>query len=301
MKTLNLYNSEASQIKYKVSRFPDGQCQITIDERIKVGNSGLLDYHLESTHSVDLLSRMNSFSDLELIICATQALMDLGVIDIHLTVPYFLGSRSDRKFEYGSCNYLKKVICPIINSLQFASVNILDPHSDVLEACLDNFHKISNDSFYDWVREELSDLDITLVSPDGGALKKIYNASKVLKYEEDIVTCSKYRDTDGKLSMTHVPINGSYHTDKTMVIVDDICDGGRTFINIAKRIADYKYNNKLILVVTHGIFSAGLKELSQYFDTIYCTNSYRDINSMTEFGMHNERYLGLIKQFDVFS
>lgn len=46
--------------------------------------------------------------------------------------------------------------------------------------------------------------------------------------------------------------------------------------------------------------SAGLKELSQYFDRIYTTNSYRDINSMNDFGMRNERYLDLVKQINIF-
>jgi ribose-phosphate pyrophosphokinase len=50
------------------------------------------------------------------------------------------------------------------------------------------------------------------------------------------------------------------------VIVDDICDGGRTFLEIAKTIRSKKRNisifgDKIYLVVTHGIFSAGFDEL----------------------------------------
>jgi phosphoribosylpyrophosphate synthetase len=64
---------------------------------------------------------------------------------INLYVPYFLGARSDRKFTEGGINYLKDVICPIINSQKFKkSVTILDVHSDVIEACIKNYKKIDN-------------------------------------------------------------------------------------------------------------------------------------------------------------
>lgn len=69
--------------------------------------------------------------------------------------------------------------------------------------------------------------------------------------------------------------------EKDFIIIDDICDGGATFINIASKIKEYykgfKYEPKIYLIVTHGIFSKGFKELSEYFDGIYCTNSYKNI------------------------
>lgn len=143
MKTLNLTNLEASEIKYEVSRFPDGQNNLKITdlpyEYIDYGN-----VEINELPIVQIKSRLNNFKDLELIICATKSLRNLGVKEIHLYTPYFLGSRSDRKFEEGSNNYLKDVICPIINSLNFKSVTVLDPHSDVLEVCLNNFKKVDN-------------------------------------------------------------------------------------------------------------------------------------------------------------
>jgi ribose-phosphate pyrophosphokinase len=60
------------------------------------------------------------------------------------------------------------------------------------------------------------------------------------------------------------------------VIVDDICDGGRTFTEIAKAIRTQVPNARIYLVVTHGIFSAGFEELEKYFERIYTTNSYKD-------------------------
>jgi len=140
MKTLNLTNKDASNIKYRKDKFPDGQQNLTLT---KVGVLGVPIATLKNG-VVEIQSRLNNFLDLELIICATKSLRNLGVKEIHLCTPYFLGSRSDRQFEKGGNNYLKDVICPIINSLNFESVTVLDPHSFVLEGCLNNFKSQSN-------------------------------------------------------------------------------------------------------------------------------------------------------------
>jgi ribose-phosphate pyrophosphokinase len=57
--------------------------------------------------------------------------------------------------------------------------------------------------------------------------------------------------------------------------VDDICDGGRTFIEISKALDGYQ--GELYLFVTHGIFSKGFEELFKHFTKIYTTNSIKDI------------------------
>ena len=117
---LNLANeSNVLSIKYKISKFPDGQQSIQIQEELLEGSE------------VTIRSRLNSFKDLEIIICATQSLRELGVNKINLYVPYFIGGRSDRKFVPGSSNYIKTVIAPIINLQGYSKVTILDPHSDV--------------------------------------------------------------------------------------------------------------------------------------------------------------------------
>ncbi len=280
MKILNLLNPSASDIKFEISKFPDGQQQIRI-----LGN-------LKDTEEYDITikTRLNNFMDLELIICSVKSIRSLfyGTKSIRLYVPYFLGSRSDRQFEEGSNNYLKDVICPIINSLNFESVTVMDPHSDVLEACLNNFQKESNEELIryfmsdKYAHTKLFNDKCILVSPDAGASKKIYKLAEKIGYKGDIITCSKDRDTKGNLTKCVAPLESS-HLDKDFIIIDDICDGGATFINIAKtikgKLESYNKNNKIYLVVTHGIFSKGFEELHKYFDGIYCTNSYRDWSS----------------------
>jgi ribose-phosphate pyrophosphokinase len=273
-RVLDLTNKLDSEIQYEVSKFPDGQQSITI---LNPHHHWVLKQKVDY---VKIHSRLNSFADLELIICAKKALDHLGVSQVVLHVPYFLGARSDRKFQEGSIHYLRDVICPIINSLNFNSVVVLDPHSDVLEACLNNMIKIDNHLI---VKSALTLIDnkndarerICLVSPDAGAYKKIFDVAK--KFDIDkVITATKVRDLKtGKILHTEVP-TPDMHNDIKYVIVDDICDGGRTFTEVAKAIKAVRPTAKVHLVVTHGIFSAGFEPLKEYIEHIYTTNSVKD-------------------------
>lgn len=269
-------------VGYKIQRFPDGQKNIVIENQGMLSKSmkmiGDKEYMLLDPPPVRIKSRLNNWLDLELIVCAVASLRELGIKEIHLYCPYIVGARSDRQFEKGGNNYIKTVLAPVINSLKLDSVSCVDPHSDVLEACINNFKKISN---LEIVRWSLLDIDsniqdkIALVSPDAGALKKIYDVAKTFNIT-NVTNASKVRDIPtGKIIKTEIPdmdLDGIEH----FVVIDDICDGGRTFIELAKEIKK-QTDKPLYLIVTHGIFSAGFDELLKYFSKIYCTNSYADI------------------------
>lgn len=309
--TLNLVYPDKSDIKYKLIKFPDGQQNIDVDPHSLFLKQSLFHKY----NYCNIVSRLNNFSDLEIVICAVKALCILDIKQISLYAPYFLGSRSDRQFEKGGNNYLKEVICPIINSLNLSSITCLDPHSYVLEACLNNFKSKDNsdivqfairDIYGDPIFKEFDNKSI-LISPDAGALHKIYQASAKIKYAGDIVTCSKER-VEGKIVKTNVPY---FDLTKDAIIIDDICDGGKTFTEIGKiikeRHEEYDRINvsgqpphgKLYLIVSHGIFSKGYNELNRYFDGIYCTNSYKDILE-TEWDGDKKDILTNIKQLNLF-
>lgn len=271
MPILNLVYSDNSEINYKVSKFPDGQQSITITSGVG------------KDEEVLIKSRLNSFMDLELIICATQCLKEMEVKNISLYIPYCIGGRSDRKFVDGGINYIKTVIAPILNSQNYNKVIILDPHSDILEACINNFKKKTNVNL---VRFALSLIDnkdgaqgrTAFISPDAGALKKIYDLAKIFKVE-NVTTASKVRDVlTGNIVRTELPTVNLDGIEQ-IVIVDDICDGGRTFIELAKVIRE-QTDKPIYLIVTHGIFSAGYTELNKYFSRIFTTNSIQNIGEI---------------------
>lgn len=269
---LNLADESNTDFRYKISHFPDGQQGLLITNP-----------NLPATEAV-IKSRLNTFEDLEIIILATTCLREIGVKDISLYIPYFLGGRSDRKFQNGGSNYIKNVISPIINIQNYSSVSILDPHSDVIEACINNFKKIDNIELVQFALSRYkSDKYIVLVSSDAGSLKKIYNVAEGISTGISgypIIIGNKHRDLNGKITHTSISDCDKY-TDHDYFIIDDICDGGRTFIEVAKSIQseiDKKEGKgKIYLIVTHGIFSGGLDELKKYFEKIWTTNSVKNI------------------------
>lgn len=289
---LNLVDQEKSFIKYRISKFPDGQQTIDLIEARQA---------LFIDKTVQISSRLNSFRDLEIIICANQALKNLGVAQVNLYVPYFLGARSDRKFQDGGVNYLKQVICPVINSQGFGNVTVIDPHSDVLEACLNNFSKVNNfrlvDDALSYLIGDNEEDKIVLVSPDAGAYKKVYDVAKEFKIEK-VITATKVRDLKtGNILRTEIPVLDQ-HNNLIYVIVDDICDGGRTFLELAKVIKDSRPTAKVYLIVTHGIFSAGYDNLALEIEGIFTTNSIQDIEPGVDCPLiENKSY---VKQLNVF-
>jgi ribose-phosphate pyrophosphokinase len=306
MKTLNLVDIDKSDIKYQIQKFPDGQQNVVIAP----GNHSAFNsntrhkYKIVEPNPIQIKARLNKFLDLELIICATQSLRAVGVKQIHLYTPYFMGARSDRQFERGGNRYLADVICPIINSLNFESVSVLDPHSYVLGNLINNFELETNVKLARWAlvdlygsfieNSPLPKLDnCILVSPDAGASHKIFKLAEQIGYKGDIITCTKERNKDGKIIGTSVPFKIKDIVDKDFIIVDDICDGGQTFINIAKHFKENygDLKGKMYLIITHGIFSKGTTELGHYFDAIYTTNSYKSCNQLE---------LMKVKQLNVF-
>ncbi len=297
MKTLDLTSLERSEIKYRIDKFPDGQQNVIIEgiDSFALGKIFIPD---NWTTPVKIKARINNWNDLQVLICAVASLRRLGVQVIHLFCPIIIGSRSDRKFEVGGNNYMKDIISPIINSLGFTLVTSYDAHSYVSEACINNFKNESNISLLrnfltNWYPNrkfsntadkngniEMFGNNFILVSPDAGALHKVNKVAEEIDYKGDIITCTKERDAEGKLTKTVVPMKSEYIT-KDLIIVDDICDGGRTFINISKEIDNYNKNYKSIygkkyLIVSHMLHDTPNPELLSLFDGIYCTNSRHD-------------------------
>ena len=256
---------------YNKSKFPAGEINISANIELIYKRYSILT-SLKSSDDIIELCLLKNALDNE-IICTRDA--GVGTISnyVHksLQIGYLPYARQDRicnKYEAFSL----KVIAEIINNLNFDSVTLIDPHSEVATALINNSRVINKDMIFHGVLEQyLSSKDTVLCSPDAGAFKEI---SKIgLKYKKETICCTKHRNLKTG-EITNTTINGCIK-DKTLVIVDDICDGGRTFIEIAKIAKSDIYNAKeVVLFVTHGIFSKGFEELSQYIDKVYTTDTY---------------------------
>lgn len=230
------------------------------------------------SETVTITHRINSFNDFGLLLLAIDALKRMDVKLINVFIPYFPAARQDRVMISGEPLSVK-VYADVLNSLKLNKVTVFDAHSEVTPALLDNCEVISNHAFIAEVLKKIGK-EVKLISPDGGALKKIYKVSEYLGGVE-VVECSKSRDVKtGKLSGFKV-----YNDDlegMDCLIVDDICDGGGTFVGLAEELKK-KNAGKLYLAVSHGIFNKGFDVFQKDFEKIFTTNSFREFdNEMVE-------------------
>lgn len=192
---------------------------------------------------------------------------------VELVYPYLPYARQDRVIEPNE-PFSLKVFAKLLNSLEFSRVIIWDPHSDVVPALINNCSIVPQWKIAHRIlpMEILGDAEIMWVSPDVGAYKKI---SKFILDDNRIITGLKQRDPDGKIIRTRILYDTTTQKiyGKTCVLVDDICDGGRTFIELAKLLKECGAKH-VILCVTHGIFSQGLPIILEHIDEIYTTNSF---------------------------
>lgn len=227
---------------------------------------------LNAIEEVTVTTRIQSFNDFGLLLIAIDALRRMSIKTIHLFLPYMPAARQDRVMITGE-SLSVKVYADLINGLNLDSVTIFDPHSEVAPALLNNCKVISNHKFIEKVIADIN-TDVILISPDGGALKKIYKVSEFLG-GLPVIECSKKRNVkNGQLEGFKV-----YEDDlagKDCLIVDDICDGGGTFIGLAEELKKKNAGN-LYLAVSHGIFNKGVEVLNQYFTKIYTTDSFKSI------------------------
>ncbi len=197
-----------------------------------------------------------------------QVCRSLGVKDVRLLYPYLPFGRQDR-FTAPLHPFSLKIFCDMINTQGFNSVTIADPHSDVSQALINNCLIVTQDQLVSKIIPDdiLKNDDMILVSPDAGAYKKIS------KLGNDIAIGIKKRDPNtGSILKTDVFYDKQFNN-RPCLIVDDICDGGRTFVELAKALK-LKGAGDLYLYVTHGIFSKGFEELGTYFKHIYTTDSF---------------------------
>lgn len=188
-------------------------------------------------------------------------------------LPY---ARQDRVCAFGQADSLDVFLSVIseshLNEKEFVGINVKDVHSEKNTIILSNKYKIdfTNNLDYDKISKYLK--PDYIVSPDSGAYNRSRYAKSELNVSNDIISFVKHRNPSTGHIESIKPkfdlpenLNG-----KECLIVDDICDGGGTFLPIAKQL---KEKGAIVyLYVTHGIFSKGLHQFTD-FDKIFTTSS----------------------------
>lgn len=122
-----------------------------------------------------------------------------------------------------------------------------------------------------------------LVSPDAGASAKVRAIGK--HFNIPVIYCEKVRDTElGWITDYKIKSGVKYIPNGDLLVIDDICDGGKTFELLSKALDDFTKNEveiaeSLKLYVTHGIFSKGLDSLKDMYDGFITTDSFYEGDS----------------------
>lgn len=255
----------------KEFKFSGGEMQVCLSDEAQAAIRG----NLHAT----VLAHLRSSDDIMSLLLFTDAVRRVNPrIKMNLIIPYLPYARQDRVMNPGEALSVR-VMADVINLMRYDEVIFHDPHSEVGVACVNNgvnwpvqfiiggFHR---EEEHNALSTQIKDM--TLIAPDAGAMKKVMNVAKEFECES-VVTCEKVRDTKtGEITQTRVH-DLEKVTDKDVLIIDDICDGGRTFIEIAKVLGDKP--KSISLYVTHGIFSKGLQPLFDAgISTVYTTDSF---------------------------
>jgi len=168
--------------------------------------------------------------------------------NIHLYMPYIPNARQDR-VKTDEDVFTLKYFADVINGLGFKTVTVLDPHSSVSEALIDNIIIKTPQKYIESVINKVTEIEgekPSMFYPDEGAGKR-YSGMISLPYAFGI----KKRDwKTGKIQGLDVAGDVDNISGKNILIVDDICSKGGTFYFSAKKLKELGAEN-IYLYITH--------------------------------------------------
>jgi ribose-phosphate pyrophosphokinase len=223
-------------IEIKPTVFPDGTQQVWhLPEEVLKGKVVVWDYE----HDSELM-----------IVCQLGQLLGCHKI---LFVPFLPYGRQDKPINNESCFGLRTFI-KIVSGF-YKEIQTIDAHSEVFHGiCGDNYLSYEDRFPTEHIRFAVSDSASEIACyPDKGAMQR-YGHGVCLPS----VSCRKVRDqATGAILSIELDANGLSVVDKNVLIIDDIIDGGRTFMETAKLLKS-SGAAKVFLYGTHALCSKGV-------------------------------------------
>lgn len=240
----------------KPVNFPGGECHVTVDSRWVKGTKTQIDAFLYGSDDIMRLL---------LTVDAVKRICPWTIISV--SAPYIPYSRQDKVFNAGEALGIK-VIGDLLKSCDISRIDFIDAHSDATGKYLEaggGHHALP---------APLVNNRTIFVCPDAGGVERVKNMVPE-QHHSNIIYFEKKRNVSTG-SIDHFRTSdfrniGAIGED--ILIIDDICDGGRTFINLSKYLREDGAQH-VYLSVAHGIFSEGLDFLRPYIDHVYCNHTW---------------------------
>jgi ribose-phosphate pyrophosphokinase len=255
-------------IGLKVFDFPGGETGVKLE--LDAANS------LPPASRQTVWARIQGARDFMTLALVTDALRRIDDTPIHLVLPYVPYGRQDRVCVKGE-SFSLKVFAGLINGLGFKSVTTFDPHSDVTGALIERLTIVDQVAIvhaWDDLCNRLRAPGVVLVSPDAGANKKVSALAGYLGHTE-FIRADKLRDLLDRGRIKETIVYGGDLTGLTIAIIDDLVDGGASFLPLAAALKA-KGAAKVLLYTTHAIYSRGVEPLlNGGIDELWATNAYK--------------------------
>lgn len=195
-------------------------------------------------------------------------------------IPYLPGARDDHGLHFGAGVY-----ADLINRAGLDQVICFDPHSMKMPDLIDNCWTVDAAPLTADVLRKLT-IDVAgVIIPDAGAVERSTRIADLLG--APTFQAWKHRDpATGKLSQFDcepLPDAG------VMLVADDICDGGGTFKGLAAAAGIGR--DRLVLWVSHGVFSVGAYYLTDYYSRIITTDSFPPLTGVPAIHTPLKQYL----------
>jgi len=186
-----------------------------------------------------------------------------------LNIPFLPYGRQDKPVNNNG-TFAQRTFTSIINSLNFDRVISFDVHG---VSTIKNMHRLSANTVVKKVFED-NNYDVYCY-PDAGACERYLHEPSIngVKHRdpktgkiEDYQLVTEYKDKSGKF-------HGVNPKDKSVLIVDDILDGGATFIQLAALLKKAEVSG-IGLYTSHAIASKGYEHLKEAgINRFFTTNS----------------------------
>lgn len=249
-----------SNLNFFIHKYPDGSTYAKIDSEYEF-------YFKKHLGKMSGFFMIKDYRDLWALGQLVDAANNLD-LKPEITIPWLIDAQADRRFNFNESNNLK-LVCNFLNNLD-AKFSIFHPHNPaVVEALIDGVKIIDNSRFIEVVLKDLNNPEIVLMSTDAGGYKPLMKLADDINFKGEVLSASKARLGVGNIVQS-LPVNDLYARD--ILIVDDICVNGGTFIGLAKRLNEANCGN-LYLAVSHMTVSTLSQELLNSFQGIYTTDS----------------------------
>jgi ribose-phosphate pyrophosphokinase len=198
-----------------------------------------------------------------------DALVWNGANLMKLVLPFLPGARQDRTNIEGDVLFTARSVAQDLDIRTFTDIVTLDPHSPVFGQQLGQRKLIEFP--LSLVAEKCWQGYSGIIAADKGGRDRAEQFAEAM--DKPIFYGGKTRDVStGKLTGFELePLLNGPTGPGHYLVVDDICDGGGTFIGLAEEIK--KQGGFADLFVSHGIFAKGTRELKNHYKNIYTTDS----------------------------